>query len=597
MPGRIPESLIHQILDRVNLVELIGQQVKLKRVGRNYVGLCPFHADSNPSFCVSAEKGVYRCFGCGESGNAISYLMKARGMSFVESAELLARHAGIELRFEDGDRASYARSKDRRRWLLEVNREAHQFFRSALDGPLGEPGRTYLAERGIGRKMISTFQIGFCPTGAQLYETFVKKGVPLNLAEELGLVVKSRRTGSYWDRLSGRVIFPILTVGGEIAGFSGRALPGEPGPKYLNSPESEVFKKSELLFGLVQAREGIKRNDCSVLVEGQLDVVALREAGVENVVAPLGTALTEHQCAVLRRFAPNVVLMFDGDDAGRKATWRAMTLLMNQGLYGRVAVLPVGEDPDTLLRSRGVSGVREVLDGAKPFLEYAVETLAGSAVGSLHSRALAARSGMEFAGAIRNPIDRQLFVEQLSMRLGVSAPALRAEAARAWTRERTPAAPATERSCELSRKEQRLVEILSIKPELAKLVAAEDEEELALTPRVRAFVRALLDSIEEFGECRAFQVAEQLGDALVTSLCVAAELNAGEVPDMQVEQEVKEIIFTLKEDRLKEKLRRIAAEIRAADSSRQLQEVIELSRLQDDVFKRLSELAAARRGT
>lgn len=594
MPGRIPDSLIHQILDRVNLAELIGQQVKLRRVGRNFVGLCPFHADGSPSFSVSAEKGVYKCFGCGEAGNAITYLTKGRGMSFMEAAEQLASLAGVELEFEQGDRASYFRSREKRKALLDLNREAHQFFRSTLSGPAGEPGRSYLEQRGVGKRMGSVFQIGFCPAGSELYKQLVKRGAPLNLAEEVGLIVKSERTGQYRDRLSGRVVFPILTVGGEVAGFSGRTLPGGPEPKYLNSPESEVFKKGELLFALVAAREAIKKSDFSVLVEGQLDALALHEAGIENAVAPLGTALTEHQCAVLRRFSPNVVIMFDGDDAGRKATWRAMTLLMNQGLYGKVACLPNGEDPDSLLRKSGVEAVRKVVEAAMPFLEFAVETLTASAAGSLHGRTLAAKAGVDFAGNIANAIDRQLFIEQLSMRLGVSATSLRVEAVQARPQE-TAKAPQVEEA-ELTRKERRLVELLAVRPELARLAAETEEFDCLVSPRVKAFAWKLLDTLEELGRCDSFQVAEQIGDKAISSICVGAVMDLSTQPDGVLEQSAAGLMLSLREDRLRGKLDGIAASIRTAESAGKIDELVALTGQQDTVLRDLAALITARKG-
>ncbi len=592
MAGRISASVIQQILDRVNLVELIGQEVKLRRTGRNWTGLCPFHSDGKPSFSVNAEKGFYYCFGCHEGGNAVSYLMKARGLPYVDAMETLAGLTGIELEFEEGDRESFDKARERRRSLFDVNREAHSLFRSQLFSPEGRVALGYLEKRGLGRDMISRFQIGFCVSGKELYKRFVSRGVPLNLADELGLIVRSRRDGEYRDRLGSRVIFPVLTVGEEVAGFSGRTLPDGPDPKYLNSPDSEIFRKGELLFGLVQAREQMKKRDFCLLVEGQLDVIALHQAGFENAVAPLGTALTESQAAMIRRFTSNVVVMFDGDDAGRKAAWRGMGVLMNQGLYGRVVPMPQGEDPDSLLRRDGAESLGRRIDGARPFLEYAVETLVGQSGGDLHGRTVAAREGMTFAAEIANAIDRQVFLERLAGELGLSPEALKVEAVTRRPEGRGEAQEdAPKVAGDMPPRERELVEYVFRKPDLVRMVCEDDAFEGVETPIVREFFLQILDEFEEFGRVDRHELLAKLGNAALKDICGGVLLDLDGVPEATVERAVGQMLAALKRSTLKDKQKAVRREIKRAEARGDLDRAMELSASVDAIERQIARLA------
>ncbi len=594
MAGRISETVIQQILDRVNLVELIGQEVKLRRTGRNWTGLCPFHSDGKPSFSVNADRGFYYCFGCHEGGNAVSYLMKGRGLRYVDAIELLSRLVGIELEFEEGDRKAFDRARERRRQLFDVNLEAQGYFRSQLFSPAGRRALGYLDGRGLSREMLSRFQVGFCPSGSTLYDRLVGRGAPLNLASDLGLIVKSRRNNQYVDRLGSRVIFPVLTVGEDVAGFSGRTLPDGPDPKYLNSPDSDIFRKGELLFGLVPAREQMKKRDTCLLVEGQLDVMALHQAGFENAVAPLGTAVTEHQAAIIRRFTNNVVIMFDGDEAGRKAAWRAMTVLMKQGLYGRVVRMPDGEDPDSMLQSSGADALKAAIDGARPFLEYAVETLTGAAGSDLHGRTLAAKEGMSFAGQIGNPIDRQLFLERLAGELGLSPEALKVEA----VSRRSPATPAEspvqpQVAGDFPPRERELVSFVFRKPELVRLVCQDPAFDLIETEQVRKFFLQLLDEFEEFGRVDPHDFVARLQNPGLKDICGALLLDDDVMPDATVDKAVEQMLVGINRSGIRRRQLAARREVKRAEARGDLDEAMALSEQVDALERELAKTARA----
>jgi DNA primase len=595
MAGRISESVIQQILDRVNLVELIGQEVKLRRTGRNWTGLCPFHSDGKPSFSVNPDRGFYYCFGCHEGGNAVSYLMKGRGLPYVDAIETLGNLVGIELEFEEGDRKSFDRARERRRQLYDVNADSHSYFRAQLFAPVGRRGLAYLEGRGLSREMLSRFQVGFCPSGNGLYERFVSRGAPLNLASDLGLIVTSRRSGEYVDRLGGRVIFPVLTVGEDVAGFSGRTLPDGPDPKYLNSPDSDVFKKGELLFGLVPAREQMKKRDECLLVEGQLDVIALHQGGFENAVAPLGTALTEHQAAIIRRFTTNVVIMFDGDEAGRKATWRGMLVMMKAGLYGRVVAMPDGEDPDTLLRSGGPEALEKAINSARPFLEYAVSLLVEQAGSDIHGRSTAAKEGMTFAREVANPLDRQLFLERLAGELGLSPEALKVEAvSRGPVVAGAPDVNQPMVAADFPPRERELMQFVFRKPELVRMVCQDDAFELIETEQVRAFFLSLLDEIEESGSVDRHELVARMGNPGLKDVCGALLLEEDEMPGELVERAVGQMLAALNRTGIRQRQAAVRKQVKVAESRGDLDSAMVLSEQVDALERELAALAGQR---
>lgn len=370
------DRAVREILDQVSLVKVVSDYVPLKKVGRKYKGLCPFHNEKTPSFNVDDDKKLFYCFGCQTGGNAITFLKLAAGMTGAEAIRKLADMAGVELP-ERGpvDPAEDAAARERSAMLHAVH-AAHEFFQAALLAPEGERARTYLAERGIGLELSRRYGLGFGGDGHGLMAELARRRVPPEAAEAVGVVLPSHHGDGFYERFRGRLVFPVFNLDGAPIAFSARRLPpDEDGPKYVNSPESPIYTKGAAVFGLVQARQAIRRMRCAVLVEGNFDVLALAAVGFEHVVAPLGTALTPQQLRTLRRFAEHVILCFDGDEAGRKASRRAVALLIEAGIEGDVATLADGEDPDSLARAGGAEALEQAFSRARPMVTYLVEAL------------------------------------------------------------------------------------------------------------------------------------------------------------------------------------------------------------------------------
>ncbi len=395
----ITKDTITLVRDRTDLVAVVSESVpSLKKRGRRFVGLCPFHKEKTPSFHVNPDTGVYHCFGCKESGDAFTYLQRVEGYSFSEAVRALAERAGIAIEEERGREPTEAeRHKKEREALYAAMSIAAAWYEEQLrEHPQREYALGELARRGLDPRSqaAQSFRIGYAPPGWEGLTSFLKRqGISPTLAESVGLIVP--RSGGnagggdargYYDRFRHRLMFAVLDIQGRVVAFSGRALaelPGDtqerpdqrrdPPPKYINSPESPIYSKGATLFGLWQARHAIRHEERAVLVEGNFDVVSLHARGVENVVAPLGTAFTVDQAKLLRRYASLVTLLFDGDAAGRKAARAAEEPCDAAGLDAQVAVLPAQTDPDDLVRTKGPEALRHLLGQARGLLEYLID--------------------------------------------------------------------------------------------------------------------------------------------------------------------------------------------------------------------------------
>jgi DNA primase len=420
MAGKIPDETIQAIRDRVSIVEVISSYVALKKAGRNHIGLCPFHTEKTPSFTVNDERGLFHCFGCGAGGTVFTFLMKIERQDFPEAVAGLARRAGVPLPERRADSAG----SQHREELLRINDFAAAFFGRALLRPEGEQARGYLAERGVAPEIAERFGLGFAPaTGNALARALEKKQAPLVSAVELGLLGRST-DGRLYDRFRGRLMFPIRHGDGRVIGFGGRILGGD-GPKYLNSPESVVFRKGEGVYGLAEARQAIREADRVVLVEGYLDALALVQAGITHTVATLGTALTVVQLRLLRRFSGNIIAFFDGDAAGQKAAERAFALSAEAGVWAVGAFLPSGFDPDTFVRQHGREATDRLLAEAIPLAEFYLQRIDPGPQASVPTRARAAAEVARVLALIRDPFEYDLLVRQAAERLGVSEESLR----------------------------------------------------------------------------------------------------------------------------------------------------------------------------
>ncbi len=469
MTGRIRDEAIRTVRERASLSEVVSDVIALRRRGRSAVGLCPFHAEKTPSFTVSEDRGFFHCFGCGEHGDVFAFVMKTQSLTFPEAVRRVADRFGVPLPEEAGEPAR------RREPLTAANAAAAAFFQAELRGPGGGRARAYLRERGLSEEVIERFGLGWAPgAGEALARHLRTKGVPLEDALTAGLVMRRDRpdgAGGVLDRFRERIMFPITDTSGKVIAFGGRILPGrpaggEPPPKYLNSAESPVFRKGHTLYGLALARDAIRKADRAIVVEGYLDLIALAQAGIGEVVAPLGTALTAEQLRLLRRFTETVIACFDGDLAGRRAAARSFPVFLEAGLWGRGAFLPAGEDPDTFVRAQGRVALEGVLAAAEPLVEAFVGELAGPKAEAVGRYAQAAREVARLLKRVREPHEFDVLVRLAAQRLGVREETLRSEGAPGVAPAAAPDEPHAPGA------EATLVELMAEDATLAERVAA-----------------------------------------------------------------------------------------------------------------------------
>ena len=467
--GLIRDEAIRAVRERASLSEVVSDVVALRRRSRSAVGLCPFHAEKTPSFTVSEERGFFHCFGCGEHGDVFAFVMKTQSLSFPEAVRRVAERFGVPLPEEAGEPAQ------RREPLAAVNAAAAAFFRAELRGSGGGRALAYLRGRGVSEEMIERFGLGWAPGGGEALARHLRtKGLPLEDALTAGLVMRRDRPdgrAGVLDRFRDRVMFPITDASGKVIAFGGRILPdrpasGDPPPKYLNSAESPVFRKGHTLYGLALARDAIRKSDRAVVVEGYLDVIALAQAGIGEVVAPLGTALTAEQLRLLRRFTETVIACFDGDSAGRRAAARSFPVFLEAGLWGRGAFLPAGEDPDTFVRARGRAALEGLLAPAEPLVEAFVGELAGPKRDAVGRHAEAAREVARLLRRVREPHEFDVLVGLAAQRLGVREETLRSEGTPGTAPVATPEGPRAPGA------EAMLVELMAEDATLAERVAA-----------------------------------------------------------------------------------------------------------------------------
>lgn len=407
--ARIPETTIQEVRDRIDIVDLIGRYLGLKPSGRNFVGLCPFHNEKTPSFNVSRERQIWHCFGCGEGGHVFAFLMRHENLTFPEAVRQLARECGVEIRDERDAEPGVAES------LVVANEVAQTLYRKALASAEGLSARAYLTQRGLDAATIERFGVGFAPDRWDAVAGALRaRQISHEVGERAGLLAPRSGGGAY-DRLRGRVTFPIQDVRGRFIGFGGRALAAGQEPKYLNTPETPLFRKREALFGFPLALEPMRRSGRAVVVEGYFDLVALHRAGVSETVATCGTALTPEHAKNLRRRAREVVLLFDGDAAGEKAIDRALEVLLPEGLRVRAVRLPAGDDPDTYLEREGAEALAALVARAAPAFETVILRAAARGVATAWEKADAIAALAPLLALVTDVVERAEWVRRLAL--------------------------------------------------------------------------------------------------------------------------------------------------------------------------------------
>lgn len=411
-------SQIEEIKERLDIVSVVQEYVpSLKKSGRNYFGLCPFHQEKSPSFSVNSELGMFKCFGCGEGGDAIKFLEKIEGLDFPHALENAAKRVGITLVKNTNPKFAKERAKKQR--ILEANTLTAQYFNFLLTKHKnGEIAREYAKKRKLTAHSIETYKLGFAPVGFENLKSFLlKRGFELKDLVELGLLVE--KNNRIYDKFRNRLMFPIMDHQGEIVGFSGRAIDkNEKGPKYLNSPETPVYNKSKLLYGLYQAKETVRKEDFAIIVEGNIDIITSYQAGVKNIVAPLGTALTEDQLKLLKRYCSKIYLSFDTDSAGQRALLRSLELAEKVGL--QTLAIDIGEyqDVDEMITSGG--DWQKIVSKAKPVIDFLIKTLSKNYnLEDSRQKSEFVKQILTYITKIENDIEIADYIEKLSKKSNV----------------------------------------------------------------------------------------------------------------------------------------------------------------------------------
>ncbi|WP_188647291.1 DNA primase [Marinithermofilum abyssi] len=427
----IPDEVIDRVREHYDIVDVVGQTVQLKKSGRNFFGLCPFHSEKTPSFSVSPEKQIYYCFGCGAGGNVIKFVMETEQLSFVEAVVYLAEEAGIPI--PTAEHPANSAEEDRRRQLLKVlDMAAKLYHHLLLQHEHGEEARRYLLQRGLTMETIREFQLGYAPDSYQFLLPFMRRrGFDETLLVEAGLAAEKETAAGrnrVYDRFRGRVMFPIHDTQGNVVGFGGRIL-GDGRPKYLNSPETSLFHKGRHLFNLHRARKSMRKEQQALLFEGYMDVIAAWQAGIRSGIASLGTSLTEEQARVIRRNAETAVICYDSDAAGQTAAERGLDVLKDQGCIVKVAQMPAGLDPDDYIRKYGADAFRgDVIAQALPYTAFKLEALKkGINLQDEPQRMKYLTKALDVIADLPLAIERDHYLRRLSEEFHVSLDALKQE--------------------------------------------------------------------------------------------------------------------------------------------------------------------------
>lgn len=558
------ESVVQAVKEAADIIEVVGEVVTLKKAGVNYKGLCPFHGEKTPSFTVNPSRRSFHCFGCGEGGDALSFVMRYQNIGFWEAVKQLAGRYHIPLPERDlSPRERDAANK--RKSISGINeRAAGIYHQLLLSDPGAAPAREYLVKRRIPAPVIADFQLGYAP---ESWDFLLKQmaDVGAEALAEAGLTVPRESGKGFYDRFRQRILFPIISHSGQHLGFGGRSL-GDQQPKYLNSPETPVYTKGRTLFGLFQNKAAIRQTRQALIVEGNFDLLSLVAAGVKNVVAPLGTALTQQHIRALKGYAQEAVLLFDGDAAGIKAAMRAVPLFLSDKLEAKVVILPNGHDPDTFIAEFGAEGLAQRISAAYSLPEFVV-------------RHLQEKHGLELAGKGRileelkpiikaiddQDLQRSLFVAHFSQTLGLTPAQLHAAldapvtiATPATSAKTTPPAPYPST---FPKSEEQLLSFLIIYPEYFPRFLEAGLMEVLTHPGAITIARALQESITSSpggGAERLLDFVQGPERVFVTSQLISAP----SLPD--TDHEATEKIAWLRENRRKFRMRQLTARINEA---------------------------------
>ncbi len=574
MAGLIPPTTLDQIRAASDIVDVIGAALPLKRAGTNFVALCPFHKEKSPSFNVNPQKQIFYCFGCHKGGDVFAFVRDYENLSFIEAVRRLAERAHIPLVMENNPAADQQQFV--KETLLNIHEQITQRWQSALANEAsGQIARDYLAKRGVSEEAVKLFRLGYAPEEWDDTVNWAKsKGFDLALVEKAGLVVKKEETGRHYDRFRGRLMFPICDEQGRVIGFSGRILSGdEKIAKYVNSPETPIFTKGKVFFGLDKSKRALLDAGRVIICEGQLDLIACYMAGIKNVVAPQGTALTGAHTRILKRYVPEVVLCFDSDNAGQNAAIRSLDDLLASGLAIRVATVPAPHDPDSYIKEFGGPAMQAVLDRAESFFEFYLTRLCKlNDITSDRGRMAVVAAMSEAVRKAANDVLTDSCVQRTAQRLGLSPDSVRKEFKKVPTQKFTPASEeepifdeATPAVTPPSTVEFWLLKLVFLGDEQIDQVAALVQLDWVTHPQVNQLVaRRLRDHAEGRWNGAAALLSELEDESQRTLLASAL---ADPRPIANFDQELKDVLVRLRNQFIDRQLTDVMQRMNAPDTS------------------------------
>jgi DNA primase len=426
----IPSSTIDEIRNKADILTIIGEYVALKKRGKNYLGLCPFHSEKTPSFTVSPDKQIFHCFGCGEGGNIFSFIMKLENVSFAESVAMMGERVGIQVK-DTGIKTGAPQDKERFFMIMELSQK---YYHDTLDSEQGQGAKEYINKRGLSDEAVAAFALGYATSSwSGLFDHLFKKGVSKEDMLKLGLIIERNDKSGYYDRFRSRLMFPIFNIRGKVIGFSGRILTAATpdDAKYINSPDSPIYNKGYSLFGIYQTKDEIRHLKTAVIVEGNADLLSCWQSGVKNVVAPLGTALTSSQAKLISRFATKAVLAFDADNAGINAAAKGVDTLKDEGLSVYVANYEGGKDPDEAIKAKGAESFKKSIDEPTAWMEFMVmHAISKHDLKEIEARAKAAKEAAFIIGQEKDELIRKGYIRLVADKLGFASEEIASEVKR-----------------------------------------------------------------------------------------------------------------------------------------------------------------------
>lgn len=585
--GFLSEEKVSEIRDRSSIQEVVSDYVTLKKTGKNYKGLCPFHSEKTPSFMVNEEKQIFHCFGCGEGGDVFTFLMKAGQFSFPQAVEELAKRYGVQLPSRELS-ATQNKEMAKREALFHINQIASEYFHDLLTKRReGEEGRKYLSQRGISQEVIVEHRLG---TSTDRWDGLVQylqeKKVSLELAWELGLIFPKKREGWY-DAFRGRILFPIFDLHQRIVGFGGRVI-REGQPKYLNSPESSIYHKGEVLYGLQVAKRYATEKDCVIIVEGYFDLLTLHQYGLNHSVATLGTALTTQHIRTLKRYTKNLITLFDADQAGVQATLRSLPLFLEEEVAGKTIVLPKGEDPDGFLRKGNLEDFGKRAERAVPLIDFFFERLMKTTdVKSIDGKVSVAKEGVALLGKIPDKIRRDFYTKALAERLDVKESFLY-EMLRFSPKEPSKVGEDFRKSSmerSFPKSEEIVVRLMVHHPEVIPTISKEGVVKEFESPILQKIAEALEDLYQRKGRLDLPEALANFEEDLKGRLCEFAFQESG-LEGGDQGKILQDCIQKIREKRLKKEKGELLKRIKEAEKQQEEKRLVPLLKERQELAKR-----------